>query len=153
MIKKHALAVLSALVLVAASVVAHAQGYPNQPIRLIVRERTKQHRVDERKECGRGRDAKSEEERDADRDSGRSHERAQCLCDVVPRSDEDEIPDQRQPGRRKREAPTRMSRFEQALAVVANGLPLLAVANAKDPEQLRITPGAPPQEAIGRHAR
>ena len=36
MIKKHALAVLSSLALAAASVVAHAQGYPNQPIRLIV---------------------------------------------------------------------------------------------------------------------
>ena len=49
--------------------------------------------------------------------------------------------------------PCVLSRFEQALAVVANSLPLLAVANAKDPEQLRITPGAPPQEAIARHAR
>jgi len=36
MIKKHVLAVLSAIALAAAGVVAHAQGYPNQPIRLIV---------------------------------------------------------------------------------------------------------------------
>jgi tripartite-type tricarboxylate transporter receptor subunit TctC len=36
MIKKHVAAVLSALALVAASAVAFAQGYPNQPIRLIV---------------------------------------------------------------------------------------------------------------------
>ena len=42
---------------------------------------------------------------------------------------------------------------EQALAVLADGLPLPAVANTKDPEELCVTAGAPPQDAIAGHAR
>ena len=68
-------------------------------------------------------------------------------------ADEDEIPDQRQPRRRQREAPMRVSCFEQALAVFADGMPLAAVANTKHPEELCVTPGAPAQEAIAGHAR
>ena len=107
----------------------------DQPIRLIVGERPEQHRVDEREERGRGRDAESEEERDADRHSGSSDERPQCLCDVMPGAAEDEIPDQREPGRRQGEAPLGVRRGEQALTVVADGMPLPAVANAQYPEQ------------------
>ena len=82
-----------------------------------------------------------------------SNERPQRLCDIMPCSDEDEIPDQREPRRRQREGPTGVSGFEQALAVFADGMPLSAVANTKHPEELCVTPGAPPQEAIARHAR
>ena len=54
----------------------------------------------------------------------RSNERPQCLCEIVPGSDEDEIPEQREPGRRERDAPTRASGFEQAFAVFADGTPI-----------------------------
>ena len=84
---------------------------------------------------------------------GASNERPQRLCEIVPGSDEDEIPDQREPGRRQREAPLRVSGFEQALAVVADGVSLPAVANTQHQEELCVTPGAPPQDAIARHAR
>ena len=125
----------------------------DQPIRLVVRERSKQHGVDEREERGRGRDAEAEQERDADRDARRAHERPQCLCDIMPCAGEDEIPDQREPRRRQGEGPTGVSRFEQALAVVADGMPLLAVAPTKHPEEPGVAPGAPPQEPIAGHAR
>ena len=49
--------------------------------------------------------------------------------------------------------PLRVSGFEQALAVVADGLPLPAVANTQHPEEPCIAPGAPPQDAIAGHAR
>ena len=82
----------------------------------------------------------------------RTSARSACAT-IVPGADEDEIPDQREPRRRKRDGPLGVSRFEQALAVFADGMPLPAVANTKDPEELRVTPGAPAQEAIARHAR
>ena len=53
------------------------------------------------------------------------------LCDIIPCSDDDEIPDKREPRRRQSEGPTGVSGFEQALAVFADGMPLPAVANPK----------------------
>jgi hypothetical protein len=47
----------------------------------------------------------------------------------MPCADEDEIPDQREPRRRQRDVPLGVSRFEQARAVIADGLTLPAVAN------------------------
>lgn len=46
-----------------------------------------------------------------------------------------------------------VSGVEQAFAVVADGMPLPAAANPKHPEESCVTPGAPPQKAIARHAR
>ena len=46
-----------------------------------------------------------------------------------------------------------VSRFEQTLAIIADGLTLVVVAKTKDPEKLCVTPGAPAQDAIARHAR
>ena len=96
----------------------------DEPIGLIVRKRPQQHRVDEREERGRRRDAKSEEQRDAERDARRSHQRPQRLREIVPGADEDEIPEQREPGRHERDAPARAGVVEQPFAVFADGAPI-----------------------------
>ena len=84
---------------------------------------------------------------------GDANERPQGLCEIVPGADEDEIPEQREPRRREGDGPSRVSGCEQSFAVFAHGLPLPAVANFQHQEELCVTPGAPPQEAIARHAR
>ena len=55
---------------------------------------------------------------------GSANERPQRLGEIVPGADEDEIPEQREPRRHERSAPTRASRLEQALAVFADGTPI-----------------------------
>ena len=54
----------------------------------------------------------------------RSNERPQGLCEIVPGADEDEIPEQREPGRRQGDAPTRVSRVEHSFAVFSDGAPI-----------------------------
>ena len=69
----------------------------------------------------------------------------------MPCADEDEIPDQREPRRRKRDGPG-ASRFEQALAVFADGMPL-RLSRTEGPRGAVRNSGRTSAEAIARHAR
>ena len=97
----------------------------DESIGLIVRQRPQQHRVNKREERGRGRDAKSEEERDAERHARRSHHRPHA-------------PGRHHAARRRRRDPrasahhvvangdaaARARRVEQSFAVFADGAPI-----------------------------
>jgi len=52
-----------------------------------------------------------------------------------------------------REFYERIREHEEAHAVFTDGMPLLAVADTKQPEEPSVAPGAPPREAIAGHAR
>ena len=86
-------------------------------------------------------------------DGRRANERPQGLGEIVPGPDEDQVPEQREPGGGQADRPPRVRRLEHALAGVANGEPLAAVAAFQHQQEPGVAAGAPLQEAIAGHAR
>ena len=80
----------------------------------------------------------TEEQRHRQRKSRCAHQRSKRPCEVMPGADDDEIPQQGEPRRRKCTSAPRTSGVEQPFRVFLDRSLLLRIPAAKQPEQSAV---------------